>query len=92
MNLAEIHKYHVYIVLSEFYIQWVSPHNNLDGVSVGGILTQDAGDKKAQVRYFKFAQRYYSALHRLGKGRKVYAYCAIPYLTSCILTGIGEKW
>ncbi|WP_245945846.1 hypothetical protein [Helicobacter didelphidarum] len=92
MNLKELHGLHTYVILSEFYIQWVSPHNQLDGVSVGGILSDDAGEKKAQVRYFKFAQRYYSALHRLGIGAKAYSYCAAPYLTSCILIGIGEKW
>lgn len=92
IGLAQMHGYRTYVVLSEFYIQWVSEHNQLDGISVGGILTDDAVDKKAQVRYFKFAQRYYSTLHELGKGTKVYSYCAAPYITSCILIGIGEKW
>lgn len=92
MNLGQMHGLHTYIVLSQFYIQWVSPHNQLDGVSVGGILTDEMGNKKAQVRYFKFAQRYYSALHEIGRGGKVFSYCAAPYMTSCILIGIDEAW
>lgn len=92
MSLGQMHSYHTYIILSMFYIQWVSPHNQLDGVSVGGILADEFGDKKAKVRYFKFAQRYYSALHEIGKGGKVFSYCAAPYLTSCILIGIDEAW
>lgn len=92
LSLGEMHSYSAYIVFSEFYIQWVSPHNQLNGVSVGGILSDEIGDKKAKIRYFKFAQRYYSTLHELGRGTKVYAYCAAPYITNCILTGIGEKW
>ncbi len=92
INLGQTHRYHTYVILSEFYIQWISEHNQLDGISVGGILADDYGDKKAQIRYFKFAQRYYTALHELGKGAKVFSYCAAPYVTSCILIGIGEKW
>lgn len=91
-SLKDIHNLSTYIVLSEFYIKWIGEHNDLDGVSVGGVLSEDAGEKKAQVRYFKFAQRYYTALHELGVGAKVYSYCAAPYITSCILIGIGEKW
>lgn len=92
LSLGQIHSLHTYIILSMFYIEWVSPHNQLDGVSVGGILADEFGDKKAKVRYFKFAQRYYSALHEIGKGGKVFSYCAAPYLTSCILIGIDEAW
>lgn len=92
LSLGQMHSYHTYVILSMFYIQWVSPHNQLDGVSVGGILASELGDKKPQVRYFKFAQRYYSALHEIGKGGRVFSYCAAPYLTSCILIGIDEAW
>ena len=92
MNLGQMHGYRTYVILSMFYIEWISQHNDLDGVSVGGILADEFGDKKAKVRYFKFAQRYYSALHEIGKGGKVFSYCAAPYLTSCILIGIDEAW
>lgn len=92
LSLGQMHSLHTYVILSMFYIQWVSPHNQLDGVSVGGILADELGDKKAKVRYFKFAQRYYSALHEIGKDGKVFSYCAAPYLTSCILIGIDEAW
>ncbi|RDU62210.1 hypothetical protein [Helicobacter sp. MIT 14-3879] len=92
ISYREMHKYRSYIILSEFYIDSVSRHNQLDGVTVGGILANDAGEKKAQIRYFKFAQRYYSTLHELGKGKKIFSYCAAPYVTSCILIGINEKW
>ncbi|RDU71347.1 hypothetical protein CQA66_06655 [Helicobacter aurati] len=92
ISYREMHKYRSYIILSAFYIDWVGGHNQLDGVTVGGILANERGDKNPKVRYFKFAQRYYSTLHELGKGKKIFSYCAAPYLTSCILIGINEKW
>ena len=52
MNLGQMHGYHTYVILSMFYIEWISQHNDLDGVSVGGILADEFGDKKAKVRYF----------------------------------------
>lgn len=88
----DVHTWQTYIVLSEFYISWVSPHSDLGGISVGGILSNEINEKKPRIRYFKFAQRYYQALSKLGKGAKVYSYCAAPYITSCILIGINEKW
>lgn len=91
ISYREIHKYRSYIVLSEFYIDWVGNHNQLDGVSVGGILSSDIKEDKPKIRYFKFAQRYYSTLHELVR-KKVYSYCAAPYITSCILIGINESW
>ena len=92
INLKQMHGLSTYIILSQFYIKWIGKHSDLNGVSVGGVLSNDNGEKKAQVRYFKFAQRYYTDLNELGVGAKVYSYCAAPYLTSCILIGIGEKW
>ena len=92
LSYKEMHNYRTYIVLSEFYIDWVSEHNQLDGVSVGGVLSHELDSKKPKVRYFKFAQRYYSSLQALGRGKKIFSYCAAPYITSCILIGIDEKW
>ncbi len=67
-------------------------YSELGGISIKGILAQDAEEKNAKKYFFKFDSRYYSDLEALDKKRRIYAYCILPSFSSCILIGIHEEW
>lgn len=67
-------------------------YSELGGISIKGILAQDADNKAAKKYFFKFDPRYYSDLEALDKKRRIYAYCILPSFSSCIMLGIHEEW
>lgn len=92
LNINDINKFNIQIVLSEFFIVEVGSYSEINGVSVKGILTSQINDRKSKIRFFKFDPRYFTDLKNFIRNNPIYSYCVAPTLSNCILLGIGENW